>query len=227
MSMSYLCSSVGRKLLTGVTGLALVAFLIVHLLGNFTLFGGPDMFNSYAHFLENVGHGVVIYAAEAGLILIFVLHIVTTLQVRASKAKARSQGYVVSGDAGGASRKTSSSMYMALTGSLLLAFVVLHVMHFKYGPKDMVMLHGEEVKDLYSLVVSEFKSFPMVVLYVTAMAMLGMHLRHGVWSALQSLALTKPSLSRPLYVGGAAFGVVLAVGFLLLPLIIFFFFEAP
>ena len=224
---TILCTSVGRKLITGVTGLAMVAFLIIHLIGNFTLFGGPEAFNSYAHFLESLGHGVVVIIADLGLLLFVLMHMVAGIQVRMSRGRARTSPYSVDGNAGGNSRKTASSMGMMISGVALLLFIILHIMHFKFGDTQTVVHHGTEMRDLYALVVSEFKQIPQVMLYVIFMFGLGMHLKHGVWSALQSLGATRPNLADALYKVSSLLGIFLAIGFLLLPVIIYFFFELP
>jgi succinate dehydrogenase / fumarate reductase cytochrome b subunit len=220
-------TSVGRKWMTGITGLALVLFLVIHLVGNLTLFASPEVFNSYAHFLETAGHGMLLKVSEVGLLAFFAVHIAASVRVTLSKAKARPTGYQVEASKGGPSKKTSSSLWMIISGSALLLFVILHVAHFKYGNTETVVVHGEEMRNIYKLVVSEFKQFPQVLLYVLFMGGLAMHLRHGVWSALQSVGAIKPRLLPAVYCGGAIFGVLLATGFLLLPLIIFFFFPTP
>ena len=86
-------SSVGRKLLTGITGIVLVIFLIGHLVGNLTIFAGRDVFNSYAHFLATAMHGAFIYLAEAGLLFFFGTHIVSAVRVQMSRRKARSKAF--------------------------------------------------------------------------------------------------------------------------------------
>jgi succinate dehydrogenase / fumarate reductase, cytochrome b subunit len=231
MSCSCTCrwwSSVGRKWITGITGLALVLFLVVHLIGNLTLFAGPEVFNAYAHFLETAGHGMLIVVAEVGLVAFFGFHAVAGIRVALSRGKARPVGYAVDASKGGPSKKSTSSMWMVVSGTALLVFLILHVAHFKFGQTEMIKLaDGHEMRNVYKLVVSEFQKFPQMALYVTFMFGLGMHLRHGVWSALQSIGAIKPRLLPAVYCGGALFGVLLAAGFLLLPIIIFFFFPKP
>ena len=216
-------SSVGRKFMTGITGLLLIGFLVAHLAGNLLLLVGQDAFNHYAHFLEHALHGALIYIAEAGLLAIFLIHIASAAKVQLSKHTARTTRYARSENAGGTSRKSISSMSMIFTGAVLLVFVVLHIIHFKFGPKEMYIAHdGTEMKDLYSLVVHEFHKPLMVILYMTVMVMMGTHLFHGAWSAVQSLGWTRKSTLPYVIVVGSTLAVVLAVGFLLLPLIISF-----
>jgi len=224
---NFITSSVGKKFVSGFTGLSLILFLCVHLLGNLLLFAGPDAFNSYAHFLEHLGHGMLIYVAEAGLILFFGLHIVSGTSVYLKKRRARTQAYFKQGNAGGASRKTLASRSMIVTGLVVLVFVILHVKMFKYGPAELVIVDGVEMKDLYGLVLYAFKEWWISLAYTAVMILLGLHLRHGVWSAFQSLGAANPRYMPLLQAGGLILAVLLAVGFALLPTCIFFFFETP
>jgi succinate dehydrogenase / fumarate reductase cytochrome b subunit len=220
-------SSVGKKLITGITGLALVAWITAHLIGNVTLYLGAEAFNAYAHLLENLGHGLVLPLMEMGLLAFFAMHIVSGISVWRSKRRARPIGYASHADAGGPSKKTRSSQSMLYSGLLLLVYIVLHVRHFKYGDTAMVMVHGTEVRDLYSLVVAEFNKPLVVAAYVGGMAFLGAHLRHGVWSMLQSLGLLNKRWLPFTYSGAVLVAGALAIGFLLLPLWVYFFLDAP
>lgn len=212
-------SSVGKKLLNGLSGLMLIGFVCVHLAGNLTLFArdGGKLFNSYAHHLEALGP--LLYAMEFGLIAIFLLHIASAVSVRLSQKEARPQAYAVAASKGGPSKQSLSSRSMLITGLLLAGFVVLHVKMFKYGPYyETTLKDGTVVRDLYKLVVEEFSKPVITWAYVVIMLMLGLHLRHGFWSALQSLGALKPKCSGCVYAAGLLFAILLAGGFLLLPL---------
>jgi succinate dehydrogenase / fumarate reductase cytochrome b subunit len=120
---------------------------------------------------------------------------------------------------GGPSRQSLSSRSMLITGLLLGAFVVLHVKMFKYGPYyETTLKDGTVVRDLFKLVAEEFSKPVVTWIYVAIMLMLGLHLRHGFWSALQSLGAIKPKCSCCVYAAGLVFAILLAGGFLLLPL---------
>ncbi|WFB35716.1 succinate dehydrogenase cytochrome b subunit [Kiritimatiellota bacterium B12222] len=219
-------SSVCKKLLTGITGLSLVLFLVAHLIGNLTLFAGPDVFNAYAQFLHHFMHGMFIRIAEIGLMGFFALHIWSALSVQRSKKRARPTGYEVNSYAGGPSKKTFHSMYMAVSGILILVFVIIHLINFKYADHEIVgtmtMENGIEVTNVYKLVVNTFQgNFGLVLLYMAAMGALCSHLMHGIWSAIQSLGLTRPATIPYLNLVGMAIAIALAVGFFLLPLLIF------
>lgn len=224
--LTDLRSSILKKLVTGVTGLALVLFLIVHLIGNLTLFAGPAPFNAYSRFLHHFMHGMFIRFAEIGLLGFFLVHIWSALSVQRTKRKARLAAYETSAYAGGPSKKSFHSLYMAASGILILLFVVVHLIHFKYADHEVIgtmrLENGIEVQNVYKLVVGSFQNnFGYVLFYMLAMGVLCSHLMHGIWSAFQSLGLTRPSTIPYLHLAGMALAVALAVGFFLLPLLIY------
>jgi len=223
---SHLWSSVGRKILMALTGLALALFVFFHLVGNLTLLLGAEAFNSYADFLANLGHGYFVDFADAGLVVFFLLHAYSGLTVYLRKRRARTQGYEVAADAGGASKKSLASRTMIVTGPIILVFLVLHVIHFKFGAGEAegytTLVHGAEARDLYRLVVEEFQKLPIMAGYVAVMVLLGFHLQHGVWSGFQSLGLTNGK-TLPILVGfSTLFGLLLALGFIWIPVYIYF-----
>lgn len=225
-TMQLWWSSIGKKLIAGITGIALVLFLIVHLGGNLTLFfGNGALFNSYSHHLEALGP--LLWVAEIGLVILFVSHMVSTLSVRFGGKQARGTDYALEASKGGASKKTLSSRTMAITGTVLGIFLVLHVIHFKFGASYPLEINGKEARDLYRLVNEEFHKPLIAFLYAGVMLLLGVHLRHGFWSALQSLGAMKPKYSPLIYTLGLVFAILLAGGFLVLPLWIYFMVPAP
>jgi len=214
-------STVGRKYIMAASGIFLMLFLIVHLAGNLTMFvpDGGDMFNQYAHKLESMGF--LLYVAEAGLLAIFLFHVITAFQVYAEKRRARPDGYAVTATKGGNSKLTAASKSMIYTGIILLLFIPAHIWMFKFnGGKEhpVTEVQGTEVKDLYAVVVDAFSNPYVAFGYVAVMLLLGMHLRHGFWSSLQSLGAMCPKMSGAIYTAGLIFALLLAGGFLLLPL---------
>ncbi len=204
------------------SGIALILFLVVHLAGNLTLFvGNGELFNSYAAHLE--GLPVIVYAAEAGLLAIVIYHIVTAIQIQFGKFDARGSRYEVVASKGGPSKQTLSSRSMIITGLVLLVFIPVHVVMFKFNwfqPHGTTQLHGETVKDLYGTVVAHFKHPGWVWFYESVLLLLGLHLRHGFWSSLQSLGAMNPKCSPLVYAGGLVFAALMAGGFMLLPVYI-------
>lgn len=221
---AILWSSVGKKVLTGLTGFMLMGFIIAHLLGNFTLLIGPEAFNHYAHFLETAFHGWLIYIFEVGIIAIFLVHMASAVTVAVTdKIKARPVAYEKKEDAGGASRMTLASKSMIYTGVLLVLFVIWHVKSFKFGGALMIPDgHGGEIKDLYTVVANAFAQPLVVGIYVAIMLMLGLHLRHGFWSAFQSLGWTRKATLPLLDKLAMVFAVLMALSFLIIPIIMHF-----
>lgn len=216
--LSIFDSTVGRKYVMGLSGLALVAFIIVHLAGNLTLFFGPEAFNSYVLKLESLGP--LIRLAELGLMAVFVFHIIFAFSVTAQNRSARKSRYAVKGNAGKPSRKSLASQSMIYTGGVLLIFLVAHVWMFRFQTRvnpEHVIIHGSEVINLYKPVVQAFKQPPIVIIYTAVMLFLGMHIRHGFWSAFQSLGAWHPRYTPVIYTLGVFLAVVLALGFLVLP----------
>ncbi|HEX5132717.1 MAG TPA: succinate dehydrogenase cytochrome b subunit [Candidatus Krumholzibacteria bacterium] len=221
-------STVGRKFITGLSGLLLVGFLFAHLGGNLTMLVGPDLFNTYTHHLESLG--VLLYIVEIILLSIFVAHIVTALNVQLEKRRARPQGYAVNASKGGASKKTLASRSMIVTGLVLFVFLPLHIWMFKFNQgqaSPTTMMDGREIRDLYAIVAAAFENPLIAWGYALVMFLLGFHLRHGFWSALQSLGALNPKWLPMVYGLGLLVALLLASGFILLPLWIHYVAPGP
>lgn len=208
-----------------LSGLGLVGFVVMHLLGNLTLLAPqPGPFNEYAHKLESLGP--LLWVAEIGLIGIFVLHIVMAIWTTSTHRVARPIAYQNAKSKGGPTKNTVLSRRMIVSGTLLLAFVIFHVNQFKFGPGIaqgyVTQIKGETARDLYRHVFQSFQSPWTVGVYVAAMLFLGMHLRHGFWSAFQSLGVAYPKYSKCIYVGAWFIAAALTLGFLLLPIYLHF-----
>ena len=225
----HLWSSIGKKLLTGITGVGLMVFLVLHLAGNLNLLIGKDAFNGYTHKLEGLGELLIVI--ELGLLAVFLLHVGSAVSVWNANRAARSIKSSVVQSKGPPSRQTTSSRSMIITGGVLFVFIVLHVWQFRFGPSVregyVTPLANEQVRDLYRLVVEKFKQLPFVVGYMTAMVILGLHLRHGFWSAFQSLGLLNQRLRTLAFSAGLFVAAILAFGFLILPLYIYLFAAVP
>ncbi len=218
---NWLWSSVGKKFIMALTGLAMIVFLVEHLTGNLLLLNpNPDPYNKYAHFLISLGWFIL--AAEFILIAILLFHMVSGISVALGKRKARPKGYVKSANAGGPSKKNAASTTMIYTGLLIFVFLIIHLKTFKFGPYYPTTVNGVEMRDLHQLVVEVFQKPGYVIWYVFSMVFLGFHLRHGFWSAFQSLGVHHPRLTPLIYTIGILTAVILAVGFLAIPVWIYF-----
>ncbi len=223
---SILMSSVGKKLINAISGLILLGFVTAHLIGNLTLLtGNADKFNAYGHFLIHQT-GPLLYIFEYGLIIFFLLHIITATSVWWDKQMARPKSYDMTKSAGPTTKKTLSSATMIYTGILIFTFAILHLISFKYGPGEAegytTIVDGVVMRDLYRLSIELFMRPGFVIWYVIANALVGLHLRHGFWSAFQSLGLNHPTWTRILYGLGVVIALVIGFGFVVIPSYIYF-----
>lgn len=220
-----LWSSVGKKFIMALTGLAMVIFLIEHLSGNLLLFNkNSDPYNKYSHFLLSFGWLIIV--AELILIGILIFHVISAISITVGKKKARPVAYAKTGNAGEPSKKTFSSKTMFWTGMLTFVFIAFHLKTFKFGPAEaqgyLRTVNGVEMRDLHTLVWEVFQNPIYVAWYVGALIFLGFHLRHGFWSAFQSLGVNHPRYTPIIYSIGILLAIVICVGFLGIPLWIYF-----
>lgn len=204
-----------------LAGLALCLFVLTHVLGNFLMFVSPEAYNIYGHKLTS---NPLIYLAEAGLVLMFVLHIIEGVSVTLTNRKARPQNYAVAPN--GPKRTTYTQKTMMWQGMVILIFVVLHLITFKYGEVYMVRYGDEEVRDLFRLVYEVFQSPGYVFWYVIAVLILGFHLSHGFYSSLQTLGANHPAYTPKFKLISILYGVLIGVGFAIQPLYMMFFYQA-
>jgi succinate dehydrogenase / fumarate reductase cytochrome b subunit len=202
-------TSVGTKILIGVTGLALFLYLVVHIAGNALVFFGPTVFNQYSHQLLS---NPLVPVIEIGLVLIFVIHIYKTVRMFIGNQQARPVAYAQKKYAGAPSRKSLASSTMIVSGLWLLLFVVIHVKQFKYGTE----YDAGGVRDLYRLEMENFGNPLLVGFYVLSMVVVGSHLWHGIASACQSLGADHPRWTPRLLAAGKALAVAIAAGFMLI-----------
>lgn len=222
---SFLKNPITRKLITGVTGLGLSLFVLIHMVGNLTYFSSdPDSYNRYSHTLASLGP--LLYAVEIGLVVIFLFHAWLGYSIWRQKHAARPVDYTTYRSAGDPSRQTISSRSMILTGIILFGFAIIHIASFKYGPGTesgyTVLIDGEQVRDLKRLMEERFADPLYAFGYLGVMILLAVHLRHGIWSAFQSLGATNPRMTPVVYTIGLIFGILIAVGFFVLPVYIYF-----
>jgi succinate dehydrogenase / fumarate reductase cytochrome b subunit len=214
--LSIFGTTLGRKFIMGLTGLALVGFVVMHLIGNVTIFMGRQALLDYAHKMESLGPFLPII--EAGLLGVFVFHALFAFAVTRQNHQARSVRYAQVGSAGGASRKNFASLSMIFTGAIVLVFLICHIWMFR-----VQKVIGD--KDLYTLVVNAFKNPWIMAAYTGVMIMLGVHISHGFWSGVQSLGLYHKRATPLIYLLGVLVAIALALGFLAIPLYVYFFVE--
>jgi succinate dehydrogenase / fumarate reductase cytochrome b subunit len=226
---SYLTSTVGVKVIIAVTGLLLALYLVLHLAGNLLIYFGPATYNAYGHFL--IANPLIV-PVEIGLLAVFVIHVYEAITnywknrqarpIRYYQATRRLFGY---GWAGPPSRKSIASTSMILSGLVTLLFIVVHVNQFKFGPEYLTTAASGApgIRDLYRLLIETFSNALIVAFYAVCLVVIGMHLWHGLSSALNSLGADNPRYTPTLLRVGRVLAVVLAAGFLTIPLYVYFF----
>jgi succinate dehydrogenase / fumarate reductase, cytochrome b subunit len=202
-------SSVGSKILIGLTGIALFLYLVVHIAGNVLVFFGPVVFNQYSHVLLS---NPLVPLIEIGLVAIFALHLYQTVRMFITNQRARPVRYVQKKYGGPPSRKSVASSTMIVSGLWLLVFVVIHVRQFKYGTDYEV----DGIRDLYRLEMENFANPLLVGFYVLSMLIVGSHLWHGIASAFQSLGADHPKGTPRLLAAGKVLAVAIAAGFVVI-----------
>jgi succinate dehydrogenase / fumarate reductase cytochrome b subunit len=210
-------NTVFLKILMAASGVLFIGFVLGHMYGNLKAFEGHDAFNEYAHHLRELGepmlpHEGFLWIMRAGLILALVVHVAAAVALWRRARQARPVKYQVKKHTGA----IFASRLMRFGGATLLLFVIWHLLNFTIGK---VNVDGGPTDDPYNLLVDTFDVWWMTLIYLFAMAMLGAHLHHGIWSATQTLGLTGSQRTRKLAKRTAfTLAVVIAGGFSLVPL---------
>ncbi len=210
-SHNYFTSSIGKKQIMALTGFGLVGFTASHLLGNLLILLGPDAFNKYAYTLTS---NPLIYVAEAGLLGMFLLHLFLAVVLKLENIAARPQNYYVKVKTGRG--ETFASSTMPYTGIILLIFVVIHLLNFKFGSNYPTTVDGVEMRDLYRTVVEYFANPLYVAWYVVAMIALGLHTSHGFQSVFQTWGFNHPKYTPVIQTASLAYGLFVGAGFSIL-----------
>ena len=219
----WLFSSIGKKTIVAVTGVALVAFVIGHLIGNFTIFFGPDAINTYGAKLHSLGP--ILWLIRAALLGILVAHIYFTMLLWKENHAARPKKYIASNPVG----TTVFARTMRLSGLIVLAFIVFHLAHFTVRiidpsyAKMVTMLDGQQVHDVYKMVVVGFSSGPIVLIYIVGLFLLTFHLSHGIGSLFQTLGVTNRRIRHTYELAGRGLAWALYFGYISIPVSIYFF----
>jgi len=198
----------GKKAVMAMTGVILVGFVIVHLIGNLQVFIGADKFNHYAQTLKAMPP--LLWGARSTLLLAVILHIWSAYSLWRTSAEARPIGYVNKKSI--ASNYASRTMYWS--GPILLAFIIYHLMQFTIGVGGTPYVEDEPFDNL----VNGFQVWYIAVFYIVAMASLCFHLFHGVWSIFQTLGVNHPKYTPVLRLAAKVLAVALFVGFSSIPL---------
>lgn len=206
----FVGSTIGRKVIMAVTGAILFGFVLVHMIGNFQVYLGPEAMNGYAVFLRQFLHGYGLWVARVVLLVAAVLHIWSATSLTLSSRRARPIGYQ--------EQKWKESTYASRTmrwgGVILLLFVIYHLLHFTTGTVHQSFIEG----DVYHNFVAGFRVVPVSIFYIVAMLALGLHLRHGLWSMCQTLGVSHPRYIRIARAAAWIFAAIIVLGNISFPL---------
>lgn len=209
----FWASTVGKKVVMGVTGLIMVGFVIAHMLGNLQIFLGAEKLNAYGAMLHGPLAELTL-ALRVVLLVSVVLHIVASIQLTRLDNAARPVGYAKKEP----QAATLASRTMRWGGVLLAVFIVLHLLHFTTGDIHPEFIQG----DVYHNLVSAMQTPWVAIAYLVAMVALGLHLFHGAWASFRSLGAVEPSptpRARPVAVVVAW---IVWLGFSIVPVAILF-----
>jgi succinate dehydrogenase / fumarate reductase cytochrome b subunit len=217
-------SSIGKKYLMALSGLVLIGFVFVHMAGNLQILMGQEKINAYAHALQSLPLPIL-WGSRLFLLAAVLIHAVTAYQLVKENRRARpNQNYIET-----TKRAGLASLKMGLTGSILLAFIIFHLLHFTIRTiypeySEMMTVVGSpdsnEIHDVYSMVLAGFQHTWISVFYVVAMFFLCGHLAHGVSSAFQSLGIRSESWRVKLELAAKAYAWLIFVGFSIVPLLV-------
>jgi succinate dehydrogenase / fumarate reductase, cytochrome b subunit len=223
---TYLTSSIGRKLTMSLTGIFMILFLIVHLIGNLQLLksDGGEAFNKYAYFMT---HFPLIKIISYGLYFFIVAHTVQGLMLWKANRDAKGTTYAVSA---AAPSVTWASMNMALLGTMILAFLFIHMGDFWWKMhNDQLSMRaydnfndGKEIADLYARCAAAFSVPYIAAFYILGQAVLSFHLWHGFQSAFQTLGVNHPKYSPFIKAVGRGFAIAVPALFAIIPIGMYF-----
>ncbi|MCF2527077.1 succinate dehydrogenase cytochrome b subunit [Yinghuangia soli] len=206
-------SSVGKKTVMAVTGLIMLGYLVAHMAGNLKIFFGADEFNGYAHWLRHLGAPVLhshwaLWIVRVGLVVSVVLHGVCAFQLSRRDIKARPVRYAHT-----KARTSYATRTMRWGGVILALFVVWHLLDLT----TLTVNENAQAGHPYENVVATFSTWYGNVVYIVAMLALGLHIRHGFWSAAQTLGVGSAARARLLKGAANLLAAGLTIGFISVP----------
>ena len=202
-------SSLGKKYIMALTGFLLGGFLLVHTIGNSSIFWGREAFNAYAHHLHSLGIFVPIF--EIGLYSIFFIHVITGVLLWLQNRSARGgQKYEVETNPGG---RTWGSQTMIYTGASIFVFILIHLANFHFVEKT-------EVVTISDYVTKVLNNPGFTLIYIIGMAVLALHISHGFWSLLQTFGINDPQYNTAIRVVTWAVAAVMITVFVMITLLL-------
>jgi succinate dehydrogenase cytochrome b subunit len=215
--VAFYQSSIGKKIIVGVTGLIWLAYVLGHLVGNLQIFMGQNQINAYSQFLH--GLGPLLWAVRIVLIVALVTHVVATLQLAQENRVARSRKYAVASY----QRSTLASRTMVLSGLFVLCFIIYHVLHLTLQvthPQYRQLHDSLERHDVYRMLILGFRKPLLSLFYLLGLFFLAGHLSHGIASVTQTLGINNRILSESISRGGVILAWLVFAGFAVIPVAI-------
>lgn len=223
MLQNILTTSVGRKQIVATTGLMLILFIVGHLAGNLLIYLGPDAFNAYAHKMASLRPGL--YAVEALLLLIFLIHMFFTALLVLENIKARGNTRYHTYKPVG--QRSLATRLMPYTGSVILIFVIVHLLDFTFIDKtgaESILPDGKSY-ELYGVVINAFGNPVHGMFYIIAMLCVGLHLHHGVASFIQTFGFNHPTITPLVKRVSHWFALFITVGFSSIPIYCYYLYS--
>jgi succinate dehydrogenase / fumarate reductase cytochrome b subunit len=216
-AVGFYTSSIGKKIVMAASGILLLGFVVMHMIGNLKIFSGQVSYDAYAAFLREVGapalgHGELLWLARLGLIAAVGVHILAAVQLTRTSRAARTTGYRKTHDVS----LSYASRTMRWGGVIVAAFVVYHLLHLTFGTVHADFQEGA----VYANVVSAFSRWPVALTYVACMVPLGLHIYHGAWSITQTLGVDGPRVAASRRIVAAALALGVTFGNISIPLAI-------
>jgi succinate dehydrogenase / fumarate reductase cytochrome b subunit len=208
--LTFLRSSIGRKIVMAVSGVILFGFVLVHMIGNLQVYTGPTALDEYGKFLREVAHGAGLWVARGVLLVAAIAHVWAAYSLTRSNQKARPEGYRERENR----ESTLSSRTMRWSGVAVLVFIVYHLLHFTTGDVHPNFVHGA----VHQNFVVGLRVVWVAVFYMIANLLLGLHLFHGVWSMLQTLGASHPRYDALRKRAALAFAAIIVIGNVSFPL---------
>jgi succinate dehydrogenase / fumarate reductase cytochrome b subunit len=204
------------KYLMGFSGLVWVGFVMGHMLGNLLLFVSPEAYNEYGHALTS---GKLIYVVEAALILSILSHVFMGIRLTLKNRVAKGVRYHAAPK--GEKRGSWASQTMIFHGSIILFFVISHLLTFKFGGGGTVTVDGVVMRDLHGMVVEVFSNPLYVGGYIVSLLLLAAHLSHGVGSMLQSFGLNSRAHEKKVKIISIVYALIVGIGFISQPVYVY------
>ncbi|MFQ3573562.1 MAG: succinate dehydrogenase cytochrome b subunit [Thermodesulfovibrionales bacterium] len=214
--MRFTDNPVGKKIIMAVTGLFLLLFLIVHLIGNSTIYIGPDGINTYAKGLHSLPP--LVWSFRIAMLLVFSLHVYFGIRLTLENRQAKPNGYAISKTL----KTTFGSKTMIWSGLIILAFLIYHLLHFtlQVTQPHFVAVQNPDAfgrPDVYKMIILSFQKIAISLIYAVGLSALMIHLTHGVQSIFQTLGINNDRIMPKIKALGIFVAIVLLVAYMAIP----------